>query len=138
MCGLKHDLVRKCIRPNSVLPVASSVDRAKSTESRTARKLQILNSYKEFSYRFALNHVSKCQCHSFTTCSIKNKTKIMQSSLQELIRGIRNHKSNEHAFIVKSLQSIRQELRGTDLELKTRAVIKLTHVKFPAYPKMKI
>lgn len=52
-----------------------------------------------------------------------------ERNLQDLIRGLRAHKSDESKFIASAIDDIRQEIKGKDMELKAAAVLKLTYVR---------
>jgi AP-3 complex subunit delta-1 len=55
-----------------------------------------------------------------------------ERTLQDLIRGLRAHKSSSKAeldaFIDEALEEIRVELKGKDMELKAEAVMKMCYV----------
>lgn len=38
-----------------------------------------------------------------------------EKSLYDLIRGLRNHKGNERAYIQESLRECRKEIKGSDM-----------------------
>lgn len=42
-----------------------------------------------------------------------------EKSLYDLIRGLRNHKGNENAYIENSLKECRAEIRGQDMGMRT-------------------
>lgn len=46
--------------------------------------------------------------------SVTNKFRF-EKSLYDLIRGLRNHKGNEKAYIENSLKECRAEIRGNDM-----------------------
>ena len=50
-------------------------------------------------------------------------------TLTDLIRGIRQNKKNEQAYIAKEIADIRLELRRNDPDLKAQAIAKLTYVR---------
>jgi AP-3 complex subunit delta-1 len=58
---------------------------------------------------------------------------IFQSSLQDLIKGIRNHKKDPSSFISMAIVEIKKELRSTDSFLKAEAVRKLTYLQMNGY-----
>jgi hypothetical protein len=53
---------------------------------------------------------------------------LFRKSLTDLVRGIRANKKDEHKFITKCLQEIKEELRSTDKKVKVIAIQKLTYV----------
>jgi len=52
-----------------------------------------------------------------------------QKSLTDLVRGIRNNKGSESAYISQCISEIKQELRNEDKKVKMIAVQKLTYVR---------
>jgi AP-3 complex subunit delta len=50
---------------------------------------------------------------------------IFQHSLQDLVKGIRNHKRDVASFISQAIADIKQELKSTDLIIKAEAVRQL-------------
>jgi len=58
---------------------------------------------------------------------------IFQSTLQDLIKGIRNNKADPSFFISKAIMDIKVELRSTDAFLKAEAVRKLTYLQMIGY-----
>lgn len=52
-----------------------------------------------------------------------------QKSLTDLVRGIRNNKGNENAFISQCINEIKAELKNEDKKVKVIAVQKLTYVR---------
>jgi AP-3 complex subunit delta len=56
-----------------------------------------------------------------------------ERSLQDLIRGLRSHKTSSKleldAFIEEALKEIRVELKGNDMELKAEGVMKMCYVR---------
>ena len=52
-----------------------------------------------------------------------------QKSLTDLVRGIRNNKGNESAFISQCINEIKAELKNEDKKVKMVAVQKLTYVR---------
>ena len=54
---------------------------------------------------------------------------LFRKSLTDLVRGIRANKKDEHKFITKCLQEIKDELRSTDRKVKVVAIQKLTYVR---------
>lgn len=57
---------------------------------------------------------------------------MFERTLQDLIRGLRAHKTaskaQEDAFLAEVMVEIRQELRGKDMALKAEGVIKMCYV----------
>ena len=58
---------------------------------------------------------------------------IFQSSLTDLIKGIRSHKRDAPAFISQAIATIKTELRSTDTFLKAEAIRKLTYLQMIGY-----
>lgn len=57
---------------------------------------------------------------------------MFEKTLQDLVKGIRNHKKNEAEYIASQIAEIRdEELRNNDIKKKYLAVQKLTYVEFP-------
>ena len=54
-----------------------------------------------------------------------------QKSLTDLVRGIRNNKGSESAYVSQCISEIKQELRNEDKKVKMIAVQKLTYVRIP-------
>ncbi|KAG9243617.1 adaptin N terminal region-domain-containing protein [Calycina marina] len=54
---------------------------------------------------------------------------MFEKSLYDLIRGLRNHKGNEKAYIQNSLKECRAEIRGQDMDLKATALLKLVYLE---------
>lgn len=52
-----------------------------------------------------------------------------EKSLYDLIRGLRNHKGNERQYIQHSLRECRKEIRGSDMDLKATALLKLIYLE---------
>lgn len=52
-----------------------------------------------------------------------------EKSLYDLIRGLRNHKGNEREYIQHSLRECRTEIRGSDMDLKATALLKLIYLE---------
>ncbi|KFY58287.1 hypothetical protein V496_06194 [Pseudogymnoascus sp. VKM F-4515 (FW-2607)] len=55
--------------------------------------------------------------------------KMFEKSLYDLIRGLRNHKGNEKAYIQNSLKECRAEIRGQDMDVKATALLKLVYLE---------
>ncbi|KAF9582534.1 AP-3 complex subunit delta, partial [Lunasporangiospora selenospora] len=58
---------------------------------------------------------------------------VFAHSLTDLIRGIRQNKKNEQAYITKEIADIRGELRGNDADLKAQAIAKLTYLQMMGF-----
>ncbi|KAI1498570.1 AP-3 complex subunit delta [Biscogniauxia marginata] len=54
---------------------------------------------------------------------------MFEKSLYDLIRGMRNHKGNEKAYIQNCLKECRSEIRSQDLDLKATALLKLVYLE---------
>ena len=54
---------------------------------------------------------------------------MFEKSLYDLIRGLRNHKGNERAYIQDSIRECRREIKGQDMDLKAIALLKLTYLE---------
>ncbi|GBG30420.1 AP-3 complex subunit delta [Hondaea fermentalgiana] len=54
---------------------------------------------------------------------------MFEKSLQDLIKGIRNHKRDQSSYISKAMVEIKKELRSTDKHLKYLAVQKITYLQ---------
>eukprot|EP00106_Octopus_bimaculoides_P017599 XP_014785041.1 PREDICTED: AP-3 complex subunit delta-1-like isoform X1 [Octopus bimaculoides] len=62
--------------------------------------------------------------------------RVLDKNLQDLVRGIRNHKENEGAdakYIAECLDEIKQELRQDNMAVKSNAVNKLTYLQMLGY-----
>ena len=70
-----------------------------------------------------------------TTCSYHTipSTDTFPSPPQDLVKGIRNHKSDQAAYISKCLSEIRDELKTTSPKLKAQAVSKLMYLQMLGY-----
>ncbi|KAJ4301293.1 AP-3 complex subunit delta [Kalmusia sp. IMI 367209] len=55
--------------------------------------------------------------------------KMFEKSLYDLIRGLRNHKGTEKEYIDESIKECRKEIRSTDMDLKSTALMKLTYLE---------
>ncbi|KAG0236903.1 AP-3 complex subunit delta [Actinomortierella wolfii] len=58
---------------------------------------------------------------------------LFSHSLTDLIRGLRQHKKDEQAYIAKEIANIRKELRSNDSDLKAQAIAKLTYLQMMGY-----
>ena len=54
---------------------------------------------------------------------------MFEKSLYDLIRGLRNHKGNERAYIQDNIRECRREIRTQDMDLKATALLKLTYLE---------
>lgn len=54
---------------------------------------------------------------------------MFEKSLYDLIRGLRNHKGNEREYIQESIRECRKEIKGSDMDLKATALLKLTYLE---------
>ncbi|KAF2441289.1 Adaptor protein complex AP-3 delta subunit [Karstenula rhodostoma CBS 690.94] len=54
---------------------------------------------------------------------------MFEKSLYDLIRGLRNHKGTEKEYIDESIKECRKEIRSTDMDLKSTALMKLTYLE---------
>lgn len=54
---------------------------------------------------------------------------MFEKSLYDLIRGLRNHKGNERAYIQDSIRECRKEIKSQDMDLKATALLKLTYLE---------
>ena len=54
---------------------------------------------------------------------------MFEKSLYDLIRGLRNHKGNERAYIQNCLRECRREIKSLDIDLKATALLKLTYLE---------
>ncbi|KAL8941586.1 MAG: hypothetical protein Q9211_001769 [Gyalolechia sp. 1 TL-2023] len=54
---------------------------------------------------------------------------MFEKSLYDLIRGLRNHKGGEREYIQNSLRECRTEIRGSDMDLKATALLKLIYLE---------
>jgi hypothetical protein len=61
-----------------------------------------------------------------------NDTAMFERTLQDLIRGLRAHKSSSQAeidaFLAEAVEEIRGELRGREMDLKAEGVVKMCYV----------
>jgi len=58
-----------------------------------------------------LQDVRPCHSHMKAILTVPR----FEKSLYDLIRGLRNHKGNEKAYIQNSLKECRAEIRGQDM-----------------------
>ncbi|XP_071119601.1 AP-3 complex subunit delta-1-like isoform X1 [Haliotis cracherodii] len=59
--------------------------------------------------------------------------RVLDKNLQDLVRGIRNHKENEAKYIAECIDEIKQELKQENLAIKSNAVNKLTYLQMLGY-----
>ncbi|XP_060581566.1 AP-3 complex subunit delta-1-like [Ruditapes philippinarum] len=59
--------------------------------------------------------------------------RVLDKNLQDLVRGIRNHKENEHKYVAECLDEIKSELRQDNIAVKAMAVNKLTYLQMLGY-----
>eukprot|EP00795_Rhopilema_esculentum_P004963 gene4963-21309_t len=58
---------------------------------------------------------------------------MFEKNLNDLVRGIRNNKSNEAKYINQCLEEIKQELRQENMNVKANAVSKLIYLEMHGY-----
>ena len=58
-----------------------------------------------------------------------NLERLFDKNLNDLVRGIRNHKDDEAKYIATCLEEIKQELRQHNTAVKANAVQKLTYLQ---------
>ncbi|KAJ8271099.1 hypothetical protein GJAV_G00122740 [Gymnothorax javanicus] len=59
--------------------------------------------------------------------------RIFDKNLQDLVRGIRNHKEDEAKYISSCIDEIKQELKQENIAVKANAVCKLTYLQMLGY-----
>ncbi|KAL8577686.1 AP-3 complex subunit delta-1 [Nucella lapillus] len=59
--------------------------------------------------------------------------RVLDKNLQDLVRGIRNHKENESKYIAECMDEIKQELKQENLAIKANAVNKLAYLQMLGY-----
>ncbi|ESP05472.1 hypothetical protein LOTGIDRAFT_177167 [Lottia gigantea] len=59
--------------------------------------------------------------------------RVMDKNLQDLVRGIRNHKESESKYIADCIDEIKQELKQDNLAVKANAVSKLNYLQMLGY-----
>ncbi|KAK7490361.1 hypothetical protein BaRGS_00018340 [Batillaria attramentaria] len=59
--------------------------------------------------------------------------RVLDKNLQDLVRGIRNHKENESKYIAECIDEIKQELKQDNLAIKANAVNKLAYLQMLGY-----
>ncbi|VDI68190.1 AP-3 complex subunit delta [Mytilus galloprovincialis] len=59
--------------------------------------------------------------------------RVLDKNLQDLVRGIRNHKENEAKYIAECIDEIKQELKQENIAVKANAVSKLSYLQMIGY-----
>ncbi|XP_069505613.1 AP-3 complex subunit delta-1 isoform X2 [Ambystoma mexicanum] len=59
--------------------------------------------------------------------------RMFDKNLQDLVRGIRNHKEDEPKYISNCIDEIKQELKQDNIAVKANAVCKLTYLQMLGY-----
>ncbi|XP_066551278.1 AP-3 complex subunit delta-1 isoform X1 [Amia ocellicauda] len=59
--------------------------------------------------------------------------RMFDKNLQDLVRGIRNHKADEAKYISTCIDEIKQELKQDNIAVKANAVCKLTYLQMLGY-----
>ncbi|XP_051893646.1 AP-3 complex subunit delta-1 isoform X1 [Pristis pectinata] len=59
--------------------------------------------------------------------------RMFDKNLQDLVRGIRNHKDDEAKYISQCIDEIKQELKQDNIAVKANAVIKLAYLQMLGY-----
>ncbi|CAD5114680.1 DgyrCDS3726 [Dimorphilus gyrociliatus] len=59
--------------------------------------------------------------------------RVLDKNLQDLVRGIRNHKENESKYIAECIDEIKQELKHDNISVKANAITKLTYLQMLGY-----
>ncbi|XP_044899019.1 AP-3 complex subunit delta-1 isoform X3 [Felis catus] len=59
--------------------------------------------------------------------------RMFDKNLQDLVRGIRNHKEDEAKYISQCIDEIKQELKQDNIAVKANAVCKLTYLQMLGY-----
>lgn len=59
--------------------------------------------------------------------------RVLDKNLQDLVRGIRNHKDNEAKYIAECIDEIKQELKQENVAVKANAVSKLSYLQMLGY-----
>ncbi|XP_049732240.1 AP-3 complex subunit delta-1-like isoform X1 [Elephas maximus indicus] len=54
--------------------------------------------------------------------------RMFDKNLQDLVRGIRNHKEDEAKYVSQCINEIQQELKQDNISVKANAICKLTYV----------
>jgi thymidylate synthase len=53
---------------------------------------------------------------------------VFERTLQDVIKGMRNSKNDQVAFVSKVIQEIKEEIKSRDVGIKAQAIQKLTYV----------
>ncbi|XP_061456630.1 AP-3 complex subunit delta-1 isoform X2 [Rhineura floridana] len=59
--------------------------------------------------------------------------RMFDKNLQDLVRGIRNHKEDEAKYISQCIDEIKQELKQDNIAVKANAICKLTYLQMLGY-----
>ncbi|KAI0240347.1 AP-3 complex subunit delta-1 [Lamellibrachia satsuma] len=59
--------------------------------------------------------------------------RVLDKNLQDLVRGIRNHKDTEAKYVAECIDEIKQELRQDNMSVKANAVCKLMFIQMIGY-----
>ncbi|KAL3868900.1 hypothetical protein ACJMK2_041656 [Sinanodonta woodiana] len=59
--------------------------------------------------------------------------RVLDKNMQDLVRGIRNHKDNEAKYVAECIDEIKQELRQDNIAVKANAVSKLAYLQMLGY-----
>ncbi|KAM9686710.1 uncharacterized protein ACIGJ3_002640 [Trichechus inunguis] len=59
--------------------------------------------------------------------------RMFDKNLQDLVRGVRNHKEDEAKYISQCIDEIKQELKQDNIAVKANAVCKLTYLQMLGY-----
>ncbi|CAH1773291.1 unnamed protein product, partial [Owenia fusiformis] len=59
--------------------------------------------------------------------------RVLDKNLQDLVRGIRNHRESEAKYIAECIDEIKEELRQDNVAVKANAVQKLTYIQMLGY-----
>ncbi|KAJ8305493.1 hypothetical protein KUTeg_016038 [Tegillarca granosa] len=59
--------------------------------------------------------------------------RVLDKNMQDLVRGIRNHKETEGKYIAECIEEIKEELKQENLAVKANAVNKLTYLQMLGY-----
>lgn len=58
---------------------------------------------------------------------------MFEKNLNDLVRGLRNNKSNESKYITECLDEIKQELKQENMGIKANAILKLSYIQMIGY-----
>uniref|UniRef100_G3UCD4 Clathrin/coatomer adaptor adaptin-like N-terminal domain-containing protein n=1 Tax=Loxodonta africana TaxID=9785 RepID=G3UCD4_LOXAF len=59
--------------------------------------------------------------------------RMFDKNLQDLVRGIRNHKEDEAKYVSQCIDEIQQELKQDNISVKANAICKLTYLQMLGY-----